>query len=133
MAKIRHLAFFSDNPEKLAEFYTKVFKMEIKGRGKESVWITDGYLDIALLKRGDFMHTHTGLNHFGITLDADEKGEVYAALADMGRTPTKPPPNRSYVEDYAKDVDGNKFDLSTSQVRAEEKRMVFKNKEPETV
>lgn len=126
MAKIRHLAFFSDSPEKMAEFYVKAFGFEIKGRGKKSVWITDGYLDIALLWRADDTHYHSGLNHFGITLDADEKEAVYARLEEMGHSAIKPPPDRSYVEDYCKDVDGNKFDLSTSGVKAKEKRMVFK-------
>ena len=104
MAKIRHLAFFSDNPEKLAEFYTDVFGMEIKARGKASVWLSDGYLDIALLKRGDLSHHHPGLNHFGITIEEDEKQRVYRRLEERGQSPVKPPPDRSYVEDYAKDV-----------------------------
>lgn len=127
MAKIRHLAFFSDNPEKLAEYYTDVFGMEIKARGKASVWLTDGYLDIALLKRGDLGHQHLGLNHFGITLEEDEKPRVYRRLEERGQSPVKPPPDRSYVEDYAKDVDGNQFDLSTSDVKVREGgRSVFK-------
>jgi len=132
MAKIRHLAFFSDSPEKMAKFYVEAFGFEIKGRGKESVWISDGYLDIALLKRADNTHVHTGLNHFGITLDADEQPEVYERLKEMGHSPFKPPGDRSYVEDYCKDVDGNKFDLSTSGVKADKnQKMVFK--EPEKV
>jgi catechol 2,3-dioxygenase-like lactoylglutathione lyase family enzyme len=127
MAKIRHLAFFSDSPEKMAEFYVNAFGFEIKGRGKASVWITDGYLDIALLKRGDDSHVHSGLNHFGVTLEADERDAVYQRLDAMGRSVIKPPPDRSYVEDYCKDVDGNKFDISTSGVKAnKEKKMVFK-------
>lgn len=127
MAKIRHLAFFSENPENLARFYVDAFGFEIKGRGKESVWITDGYLDIALLKRGDQSHCHIGLNHFGVTIEPEEKNAVYARLAAMGRSPIKPPRERSYVEDYVKDIDGNKFDLATSGVKTrEDKRTVFK-------
>ena len=51
MAKIRHLAFFADSPEDMAKFYVNAFGFEITGRGIASVWLTDGYLDIALLKR----------------------------------------------------------------------------------
>jgi catechol 2,3-dioxygenase-like lactoylglutathione lyase family enzyme len=126
MAKIRHLAFFSDSPEKMAQFYVNAFGFEIKGRGKESVWITDGYLDIALLKRADNTHVHCGLNHFGVTLEPEEKAAVYQRLEEMGHSAFKPPSDRSYVEDYCKDVDGNKFDLSTSGVKAKDKQMVFK-------
>ena len=114
MAKIRHLAFFADSPEEMAKFYVNAFGFEITGRGIASVWLTDGYLDIALLKRADNMHVHTGLNHFGITLDADEQPGVYERLNKMGHTPFKPPSDRSYVEDYCMDVERNKFDLSTS-------------------
>jgi methylmalonyl-CoA/ethylmalonyl-CoA epimerase len=127
MARIKHLAFFSDSPEKMAQFYVEAFGFTIKGRGKKSVWVTDGYLDIAMLWRADETHYHSGLNHFGITLDADEREGVYQRLAEMGHDPIKPPSDRSYVEDYVKDVDGNKFDLSTSGVEVKENlKTVFK-------
>jgi catechol 2,3-dioxygenase-like lactoylglutathione lyase family enzyme len=127
MAKIRHLAFFADSPEEMAKFYVNAFGFEITGRGIESVWLTDGYLDIALLKRADNMHVHTGLNHFGITLEANEQPGVYERLEKMGHSPFKPPSDRSYVEDYCMDVERNKFDLSTSGVKADKnKQMVFK-------
>jgi hypothetical protein len=45
----------------------------------------------------------------------------------MGHAPFRPPSDRSYVEDYVKDVDGNKFDLSTSGVKVrQDGRSVFK-------
>jgi len=34
MARIRHLAIFSDDPEKLAEFYTDIYGMKVTGRSK---------------------------------------------------------------------------------------------------
>ena len=129
MPKIRHLAFFSDDPEAMAKFYSEVIGFRIKARGKQSVWITDGYMDVALLKRKDDSHVHVGLNHFGITMEEGEKEGIYARLKAVGRSPVKPPLDRSYVEDYAKDVDGNKFDLSTSQVEVAKDgaKSVFKN------
>ena len=130
----RSIAFFSDDPEKLAKFYTEVIGFEVKARGIPSVWITDGYLDIALLKRADNSHAHLGLNHFGITMEEDEKAGIYERLKAGGHPIIAPPKDRSYVEDYGRDVDGNKFDLSTSGVKVREgKRSVFKNpseKEP---
>ena len=32
MARIRHIAIFSDDPENLAQFYVKVFGMTVKGK-----------------------------------------------------------------------------------------------------
>jgi hypothetical protein len=80
MAKIRHLAFFADSPEEMAKFYVNAFGFEITGRGVASVWLTDGYLDIALLKRA------------GITLEADEQPGVYERL---NRWATRPSSRRA--------------------------------------
>ena len=129
MAKIQHIAIFSDDPEQLAGFYVDTYGMKVTGRSKGDVWVTDGYMDVALLKRKDDSHVHVGLNHFGITMEEGEKEGIYARLKAVGRSPVKPPLDRSYVEDYAKDVDGNKFDLSTSQVEVAKDgaKSVFKN------
>jgi catechol 2,3-dioxygenase-like lactoylglutathione lyase family enzyme len=119
MARIRHIAIFSDDPEHLAEFYVDVFGMAIKGRGGKdgSVWMTDGYMDIALLKRSSELAPE-GVHHFGITIEAEEKEGVYRRLKARDAWVMKPPPGRPYVEDAAKDADGNKFDISTSAVKA---------------
>ena len=129
MAKIRHIAIFSDDPGKLAEFYADVFEMKINGRSKEgAVWMTDGYMDIALLPRRHELAPQ-GVHHFGITLDVEEKDGVYRRLKERGHAPMKPPPGRPYVEDAVKDADGNKFDLSTSQVKVRGATVEMKDKE----
>ena len=129
MAKIRHIAIFSDDPMELAKFYAEVFGMTINGEsGEGAVWLTDGYMDIALLKRKHDISPE-GLHHFGITLEADEKAGVYSRLKERGHVPMKPPPGRPYVEDAIKDADGNKFDLSTSAVRARGGNVELKDKE----
>lgn len=128
MATIRHIAIFTDDPEKLATFYVTVFGMkrildtpavESAPDTGSAVWITDGYMDVALIcpARKD---APRGVNHFGFTLDPLEKSGVYQRLTEEGITPRKPPPNRPYIEDAATDCDGNKFDLSTSGLRMNE-------------
>jgi catechol 2,3-dioxygenase-like lactoylglutathione lyase family enzyme len=120
MARIQHIAIFSDDPERLADFYVDVFGMEVKGRSARdgSVWMTDGYMDIALLKRSNEMAPE-GVHHFGVTIDPSEKEGVYRRLKARDAYVMKPPPGRPYVEDAAKDADGNKFDISTSAVKAQ--------------
>ena len=121
MATIRHIAIYTDDPEKLATFYVEVFGLKRKldnpavetaPETGSAVWVTDGYMDVALIRpaRAD---APRGINHFGFTLEASEKAAVYQSLVDHGSTPRKPPPNRPYVEDAAFDCDGNKFDLSS--------------------
>jgi len=128
MAKIRHIAIFSDDPENLSKFYVKVFGMEVKGKSPTggAVWMTDGYMDIALLKRNTELAPE-GLHHFGITLEPGEKEGVFERLKECDAWVMKPPPGRPYVEDAAKDADGNKFDISTSQVKVEGDQTVMKD------
>lgn len=49
MAKIRHLAIYTDDPDRLAQFYVDVFGLTrtqdlpaVPGTGR-AVWISDGY------------------------------------------------------------------------------------------
>jgi catechol 2,3-dioxygenase-like lactoylglutathione lyase family enzyme len=133
MAKIRHIAIFSDDTENLAKFYVNVFGMEIKGRSNSrgdgsnaAIWMTDGYMDIALLPRSSELAPE-GLHHFGITLDPAEKEGVYERLRQADAWMMKPPPGRPYVEDACKDADGNKFDISTSQIKSDGKMVELKD------
>ena len=128
MARIRHIAIFSDDPENLAQFYVKVFGMTVKGKSNNdgAVWMTDGYMDIALLKRRSELPPE-GLHHFGVTIDPEEKEGVYRRLKECDAWVMKPPPGRPYVEDAAKDADGNKFDISTSAVKARGDKVEMKD------
>jgi catechol 2,3-dioxygenase-like lactoylglutathione lyase family enzyme len=130
MARIRHIAIFSDDPEHLAKFYVEVFGMTVKGKteGGGSVWMTDGYMDIALLKRTNELAPE-GVHHFGITIEPEEKEGVYRRLKERDAWMMKPPPGRPYVEDAVKDADGNKFDISTSAVKARGDRVELKDEE----
>ncbi|MSQ51191.1 MAG: VOC family protein [Betaproteobacteria bacterium] len=130
MAKIRHIAIFSDDPQKLADYYVDVFDMKITGisNGGKAVWMTDGYMDIALLPRSNELAPQ-GVHHFGITLEANEKEKVYARLKATDTWMMKPPPGRPYVEEAAKDADGNKFDISTSKIEASDGHVKLKDLE----
>jgi catechol 2,3-dioxygenase-like lactoylglutathione lyase family enzyme len=49
MARIRHLAIVSENRERLVEFYTKAFGMkQIESKGP-AIYLTDGYINLALI------------------------------------------------------------------------------------
>ena len=122
MAKIKHIAIFSDDPERLAKFYVDVFGMKIihrterrEGSGN-SVWVTDGYMEVALIHPASEASPR-GINHFGFTFEPDEKAAIFEKLPKCGGELFQPPPGRPYIEDAALDVDGNKFDLSTTGLR----------------
>ncbi len=121
MAKIRHMAIFSDDPERLAQFYCNVFGMTVTQRtvtprGGSSTWITDGYLDLAII-HPEAKDAKRGINHFGFSLEADERPGVLQRLEEHGIEPFKPPADRPYVEDAVHDPDGNKFDMSVAGLR----------------
>jgi catechol 2,3-dioxygenase-like lactoylglutathione lyase family enzyme len=128
MAKIRHIAIFSDNPAKLAQFYVDVYGMKITGENQGDVWVTDGYMDVALIMRKNESAPKPGIHHFGFTLEADEKETVYEKMRQLGLPPwdpraANPTVVRPYVEDAGRDPDGNRFDLTTGKREmAEEER-----------
>ena len=113
MAKIRHLAIVTTDPGKLAEFYEKVFDLEVQHRADNgNVFMTDGYMNIALL-RNKAEGKPSGLNHFGFEID--DMDAVTERLESAGvPAPAKRPADRHFAETRAFDPDGNNFDLSVN-------------------
>jgi catechol 2,3-dioxygenase-like lactoylglutathione lyase family enzyme len=123
MARIRHLAIFTDDPDELAKFYVDVFGMTITqplASSPESgswVFLTDGYMDVALISPSERKGAKNGPNHFGFTMDEKERVAVLEKLRKRGIEPRKSPPERPYVEDRVRDIHGNAIDLSSTGLR----------------
>jgi catechol 2,3-dioxygenase-like lactoylglutathione lyase family enzyme len=88
MARIKHIALTTKEPEKAAEFYKAAFGLEELRRTNGNVFLTDGYIHVAILKtKGEAapdMGAHgphfTGLHHFGFEVDdLDEAGRQLEA------------------------------------------------------
>ena len=122
MAKIRHIAFTTPDPDKMAKFYCDCFGMTIRQDYPEvpgtarAIFITDGYIEVALIQK---KNKEAGIDHFGFTLEAAEKEPVYRKIREHGVEPHIANPDRPYVEDFLIDVDGNKVDLSTKGLDVE--------------
>jgi catechol 2,3-dioxygenase-like lactoylglutathione lyase family enzyme len=124
MAKIRHIAIRTHDPQGLAEFYVNTFGMKItqplmsipdhpeSGRW---VFLTDGYIDMALIAVPENLKggTKDGINHFGFTMDDGEYSAVLGKLGKLGIAPRKARAGRPYVEDRVHDIHGNPIDLSS--------------------
>ena len=110
MAKIRHLAIKTKNPERLAGFYEDVFGMKrIHGEKGGAIYMSDGYLTLALLRnRGEA--TPSGINHFGFHVDNIK--DVEEKLQKFEEPLVQRPANRPFAEYRAMDPDGNLFDVS---------------------
>jgi catechol 2,3-dioxygenase-like lactoylglutathione lyase family enzyme len=111
MPKIRHLAIMCMDPEKLARFYCEVFEMTVVSRtAKKDVFLTDGYMNLALLKQ-KAVGKPPGLNHFGFQVeDAAEIAARMKAWDVVG--PEQRPADRTYAEQRGTDPEGNNFDLA---------------------
>jgi catechol 2,3-dioxygenase-like lactoylglutathione lyase family enzyme len=109
-AKIRHIAIKTPNPQRLAEYYTKVYGMDVVlKRETGSVYLSDGDLCLALLPtRGEVAPC---IEHFGFHIQ-DPK-EIAQALEDMGMDAPKVRANDPpFAETRVCDPDGNMIDLS---------------------
>jgi catechol 2,3-dioxygenase-like lactoylglutathione lyase family enzyme len=113
MPAIRHVAIKCKDPSAMAEFYRDTFDMHVVARLERSVFMSDGYINLALLpaREGE----KTGINHFGFLCEdvGLEEIEKRLAMAEVGEIYEKPKDGR-YAEWGAKDPEGNRFDIGVA-------------------
>ena len=125
MAKLRHIALHTTDPEKTAEFYKRVFDLEEVGRTDSpyaiGVYLSDGDLNIAVLKfktdeaadRQDGMGPVLGLHHFGFWVDDIE--DVRRRMSEMGaphREARDKTATTTFFEEKFKGPDGVMIDIT---------------------
>jgi predicted enzyme related to lactoylglutathione lyase len=76
MAKLRHIAISTNDPEKTAQFFEQAFGMTRVGKAMRGVYLSDGVINIALLNFGDepvpgfeTQKGYEGIIHFGMWVD----------------------------------------------------------------
>ena len=125
MARIKHIAIRSNDVAKTAEFYKDAFGLERVGVGQSGIYLTDGYLNIAILSMRAVVEGETmklGVDHVGFQVDdvnatvakiralggraLNQRNEVYHA-AD----PSKP---QSYFEVKCVAPDDQVIDVSNA-------------------
>lgn len=112
MKKIRHIAIVTSNQEKLATFYKTAFGMkEVHGIGS-ALYLSDGYMNLALIKKTPQLKVDEGLYHFGFEVDDVEALE--APLKESGASSeVQPRPKNRDAEFRVHDPDGNAIDLAS--------------------
>ena len=109
MARIKHIALHTEDPNQTAEFYKKVFGLKELRRtprdtGADGVWLSDGYIYFAVLKvgcedapnLGEGPSTVPGIHHIGFYVD-DIEESVAAFEAEEGtECPGSSTVNRKY-------------------------------------
>src|ERR1700684_3048918 len=104
MAKLRHVAIIVPDPEKAAQFFERAFDMKRAGNARRGIYVTDGTVNVALLKVE--RKEKVGLYHFGVRVDdsatAEERAQAAGATYRAGR-PTSP---NSFYECKYRDPSG---------------------------
>jgi catechol 2,3-dioxygenase-like lactoylglutathione lyase family enzyme len=117
-AQIRHLAIRTEDPEKLADYYIKVFGFKDLHRGshpghagKKTVHLTDGYFELAILDNSE-QQSPNGLYHFGIKIDNMEETMELLKKHAPNKQVKKRPDGTPFAETRVADPDGNFLDIS---------------------
>jgi lactoylglutathione lyase len=122
MARIKHIAIRTTDPEKTAAFYEKAFDLKRVGLGKNGVYLSDGHINLAILNMRAAVEGETmrlGLDHLGFqveNLDAavnrvKELGGKALSGAET-RTSSDPSEPQSYFEIKCVGPDDQVIDVS---------------------
>ena len=123
MAKIRHIAIFTDDPDELSKFYVETFGLTITQPLRSSpesgswVFLTDGYVHLALISPAHRHGKPNGLNHFGFTISRAERQAILEEIRARGIEVRQCPPDNPYIEDRVHDIQGNPIDISSTDLR----------------
>jgi methylmalonyl-CoA/ethylmalonyl-CoA epimerase len=125
MAKLRHIALHTPDPEKTAEFYKQVFDMVEVGRTDsplaKGIYLSDGTINMAVLRfktteaadRHDGLGPVFGLHHFGFWVE--DPDETRRRLKDAGaeyRESRAEAAKTSFFEEKYKGPDGVMLDIT---------------------
>ena len=95
--KIRHIALTTEDPSKIADFYKEAFEMEEVGRTETHVFLSDGYMNLTILKWktekdrdvGPNGANYSGIHHIGFQVNDLESASSKLTTAN-GVSLTKP-------------------------------------------
>ena len=126
MAKIKHIAIRTPDPEKTAAFYKKVFDMEEVGKARSGVYLSDGYINLAILKSSDQSNGdsardvpgYAGIDHLGFVVDdveatskvLEDEGATAMGVLDLGNAPG----GHSYYEVKFRGPDDQVIDITAA-------------------
>jgi len=111
MSRIRHLAIVTENRERLINFYTKAFGMKVVEGVGPAIYLSDGYLNLAIIeKRGD-KDPREGLDHIGFEVENIDALRPIFKETGASSDAEKRPQNRE-AEYRVHDPDGIGIDLS---------------------
>ena len=116
---VRHIALYTPDPQRLANFYCSILDMrEVDRTDRGSIFVSDGYINVALLFQRK--EEALGLNHFGFHVKSNEEMRLRAERAGV-RPGARRPARIPFAEYRVHDPEGNGFDISEKGFRVEPK------------
>ena len=128
MARIKHIAIRTPDPEKTAAFYKSVFDLEEVGKAGTGVYLSDGYINLAILKSTDQgngesprdVSGYAGIDHLGFVVDdvdvtskkLEEEGATPLGRLDLGHQ--QPAGGKSYYEIKYRGPDNQVIDITAT-------------------
>lgn len=124
MARIKHIAIRSNDPEKTAAFYRQAFGLEQVGTGKSGVYLSDGHINLAILDMRAVAEGETmklGIDHLGFQVENVE--ETVTRVKELGGNalteavnipPADPSKPQSYFEVKCIGPDDQIIDVSSA-------------------
>ena len=129
MARIKHIAIRTPRPEQTAAFYKDVFGLKEVGQARAGVYLSDGYINLAILRSrtedtGESPRDaagYAGIHHLGFMVDdiddACRKLDLAGATpmtnhTDVRHSATSGP--RSYYEIKYRGPDNQEMDVTAT-------------------
>ena len=126
MARIKHIAIRTPDPEKTAAFYKAVFDLEEVGQAGSGVYLSDGYINLAILRSNEQgsgesprdVPGYAGIDHLGFVVEdvdaatqkLEEEGATPMGRLDLGHA--RAADGKSYYEIKYRGPDSQVIDIS---------------------
>ena len=111
MAKLRHIAISVPDPEEAKAFFERAFGMWEVGKARRGVYVSDGTLNIALLKH-EPQNEALGVLHFGVWVDDLDEADARIKAAGGTYLWGKPTSPNSFYEAKYETPAGQAFDVT---------------------
>lgn len=111
MSKLRHIAIIVPDPEEARQFFEDAFGMVAVGTARRGIYVSDGTLNIALLKQ-EHPEEALGIAHFGIWVDDLDAAEERIKAAGGSYVTGRPTSPNSFYEAKFKTPTGQLFDVT---------------------
>jgi methylmalonyl-CoA/ethylmalonyl-CoA epimerase len=113
-AKLRHIAILVPDPEASATFFETGFGMKRVGKARRGIYVSDGVMNVALLRVEPEKGEKVGVFHFGMWVDDLDSAEAKVQAAGATYMKGRPESPNSFYEAKYRDPDGIVFDMTHS-------------------